>query len=346
MAWATRHYSTQEIDAAGATLINPATSDEEGERAYVVINNWRSCHGYPLNTFQMTLRKKTRTVQHNILVAQRIKRLSSIQFKLRRFRKWLTLSEMQDIGGCRTVLHSLWQVDRLVDSYRASRFTHGVVDEDDYIRNPKPSGYRSYHLIYRYNNPKVPAYNGQKIEIQFRSVLQHAWATAVETVQTFTRQALKSSQGEEAWLRFFALMGTAHARDEDTPFVPNTPTNKRELIRELRHYARELDVEKRLETYRRALQIFARPSASRGARYYLLTLDPVASRVTVRGFKANQLQQAQNTYMAEERIIAWRPGADAVLVSVGSLAALRRAYPNYFLDTRVFINTVRNAMGT
>jgi ppGpp synthetase/RelA/SpoT-type nucleotidyltranferase len=75
---------------------------------------------------------------------------------------------------------------------------------DDYILSPKNSGYRSVHLLYKYNSDKkAPSiYNGLFIEVKIRSRLQHAWATAVETVVTFLQQALKSSQGEEEWLRF------------------------------------------------------------------------------------------------------------------------------------------------
>jgi hypothetical protein len=40
-------------------------------------------------------------------------------------------------------------------------------------------------------------------EIQLRSRLQHAWATTVETVDTFTRQAIKTGGGKAEWRRFF-----------------------------------------------------------------------------------------------------------------------------------------------
>jgi hypothetical protein len=38
------------------------------------------------------------------------------------------------------------------------------------------------------------------------------------------------------------------------------------------------------------------------------------------------------------------PDADAVLVSVDSMAALRRAYPNYFLDTKVFVDLMNETL--
>ncbi len=343
MAWATPKYSRGDVDRAGAVLISPSPPLGELEAAFQVINNWRSSHSFPLNTFQVGLRRNARQIDPESLVAQRLKRLSSIHLKLRRF-KWLTLSELQDIGGCRAVVRSVPRADALVQLYKEGDLKHKLDDEDDYIRKPKRSGYRGVHLIYRYHSNKNTTYNGLTIEMQFRSRLQHAWATAVETVGTFIQQALKSSQGERDWLRFFALMGTAIAIRERTAPVPDTPTGKKELVEELRTYARQLDVEKRLTAYGAALKAVEEPSA-KGAHYFLLALDPDAQRVNIAGYRANELERASNDYLATERLMAERPGADAVLVSVESLASLYRAYPNYFLDTRVFLDAVRQALG-
>lgn len=53
---------------------------------------------------------------------------------------------------------------------------------------------------------------------------------------------------------------------------------------------------------------------------------------------------AAEAYRAVETSIGQSPIRDAVLVSVDSLAALRRAYPNYFLDTTAFLATVYEAL--
>ena len=41
------------------------------------------------------------------------------------------------------------------------------------------------------------------IEVQFRTKLQHMWATAVEMMGIYTNSNLKSSQGDYDILRFF-----------------------------------------------------------------------------------------------------------------------------------------------
>ena len=59
-------------------------------------------------------------------------------------------------------------------------------------------------MIYRYSSDKGKKdYNGLLVEIQIRSKLQHLWATAVETVDFFTSQTIKSNQGQKEWVTFF-----------------------------------------------------------------------------------------------------------------------------------------------
>jgi ppGpp synthetase/RelA/SpoT-type nucleotidyltranferase len=191
--WAKPQFSKKEINRAGKILVDEAPLWEEYQWALEAINNFRSIHGHPLNTFQTTLRIKGRQVDKNIIVAQRIKRLSSIDLKLTRF-PTMTLSQMQDIGGCRGVVSKVADVNKLVNAYLRSDLKHKLHTHDDYMLNPKPTGYRGVHLIYRYFSDKIDTYNTLKIEMQIRSQYQHAWATAVEIVGTFTKQALKSSQ--------------------------------------------------------------------------------------------------------------------------------------------------------
>lgn len=263
---------------------------------------------------------------------------------LDRFPK-MKLTQMQDIGGCRAVVKSVAAVRKLADFYQnKSRIKHKLATCDDYIDNPQLSGYRGIHLVYRYFSDKrgTKIYNDLKIEMQLRSQYQHAWATAVETVGTFIRQALKSSVGEEEWLRFFALMGSAVALRENTAPVPNTPTKKSELISELDYYTDLLNVENRLRAYSDALREIEQ--GAEVAHYYLLRLDPSANELTVTGFQLHEIAEAEDEYAEAERHVKAHPGTDAVLVAVESISALRRAYPNYFADTRVFVEMLKQAL--
>jgi hypothetical protein len=341
MAWVVPQYPRGEIERAGRALVAEHITPDALVNALAIVNNWRSSHSFPLNTMQVGLRAKARQVDSDAVVAQRIKRLSSIEAKLRRFDR-MNLARMQDLGGCRAVVSNVSKVGELVGLYEESRIKHKLVRKDDYIANPQASGYRGVHLVYKYFSDRSATYNGLQIELQLRSPLQHAWATAVETVGTFLAQALKASQGHADWLRFFSLMGSALALRERTPLVPGTPQQRNELVEELRESAQSLDVERRLQTYGAALRTLEDPSVA-NADFFLVALNPGEGTVNIRGYARSELEQATADYMATERALDAIPGAEAVLVSVESLAALQRAYPNYFLDTTAFLRALQRA---
>lgn len=62
-------------------------------------------------------------------------------------------------------------VDRILadGKYRVFVDKNGDVKSKDYIREPKPSGYSSYHII-------LVASNGKCVEVQIRNLCQHLWS--------------------------------------------------------------------------------------------------------------------------------------------------------------------------
>jgi ppGpp synthetase/RelA/SpoT-type nucleotidyltranferase len=351
MAWAKPEYSKRRVNDAGALVAGYTGSSAgvdfiEYVDALNIVNNWRSAHNFPLNTFHVGLRKRGKQIDSGIITAQRIKRLSSIEHKLSRF-PTMTLSQMQDIGGCRAIMRSTKAMKKLCDAYAASELKHILAVNDDYVASPEPSGYRGVHLVYKYFSDRKTDYNTLKIEVQIRSQLQHAWATAVETVGTLQQQALKSSQGEKDWLRFFALASSAFALREGMPSVPGTPTSYRDLVSEMRDYVRRLDLAKRLQAYGTAMQFLSNPQHGRSDNhYFLLEMNPAQRWVEVTTFKFSESTLANQKYLEVERKLKDTLGAEAVLVSVDSLEAVRKAYPNYFLDTEVFVRLIRETTRT
>jgi ppGpp synthetase/RelA/SpoT-type nucleotidyltranferase len=353
MAWAKRQYSKGQIDKAGQILVAANPAADQLDQAFTVINNWRACHAYPLQTIKMTLLSRAKAIDSAALIAQRLKRLPSIALKLRD-NPAMKLSQMQDIGGCRAVMSTISDVRKLTALYekinvKNPRSGRPVQHEKyDYIGFPKPDGYRGYHLVFRYqsNYEDKKAFEGQRIEIQIRSKLQHAWATAVETVQTFTGQALKSKikAGEHEWLRFFSLMGSAIALRESTPLVPGCPENKDDLVSEIRDLSGQLNVEDMLMGWGVAVHnILTGPA--HGAAAFLLELDTSNKTLQTTAFKSDELQKASDEYLRIEKQTEGRPEIQAVLVSVESLEALKAAYPNYYLDTGAFIGAMKYAVG-
>jgi hypothetical protein len=350
MAWTIRQYSKGAIDRAGDALAkagNPAALGNE----LAIINNWRACHGYPLQAIKMTLRKRAKAVSRNALIAQRLKRLPSIALKLKH-NPSMKLSQMQDIGGCRAVMPTMRDLTKVIGIYEKSKSKNPRSgrpvqhDFDDYLLNPKPDGYRGYHLIFKYqsNYREKKSFEGQRIEIQMRTQLQHAWATAVETVQTFTGQALKSKikEGDPQWLRFFSLMGSAIALRESCPTVPGTPWTKKELTEEIRELSEKLSVEEVLKGWGMAVEKLT--SAPGDAAAFLLVLDARDKTLDTTPFKSDELQAASEAYLRIEKQMEGRPEIQAVLVSVEDVTALRDAFPNYYLDTSAFIEAIHVAI--
>lgn len=335
MVWQKPEYSRNQVNRAGQTLCTSNPNDREYQNAIEILNNWRSCHSYPINTFQATLRQKVEKIDSKAFVAQRLKRTPAIISKLQRFTN-MKLSRMQDIGGLRAVVATLKRVYELEESYKQSHFKHQLVTEQDYIRNPKSSGYRSVHMVYRYHNDSAAAYDGLLLELQIRTRLQHAWATAVETMGTFINYALKSSEGPEEWLNFFSITGSAFAHLEDCPPVPKyAHLSKQQTFQKVINDAHTLDVKNRLDAF--AVVVGAINQDKRRGSYHLIVLNPEKKTVTIKTYGRRRLEQANQDYTQEESRISDGEPIQVVLVSAGPIENLRRAYPNFFLDTREFI---------
>jgi len=334
MAWTEPVHSKRQIDRAGEDLVRGDVLDEDRKSAAAVVANWRSSHAFPLNTLQMNLRQQAKKVEAAALVAQRLKRAHSIEFKLRRF-PGMRLSRMQDLGGARAVMSTVPAVRSLLAGFDRSRSLHERVREDDYIETPKDSGYRSVHRVYRYrsNYANQQQWDGLLIELQFRSKLQHAWATAVETVGTFLDQSLKSSQGSGDWLHLFKNISSAFAAREGCPAVPGTYEGA-ELLAFVRDESRRLGIAKKLNQFRAALRHASSVERSKKT-LFLMQLSADGTQLYLESFPS--MAVATDRYAEVERRVETE-GGDAVLVRATSLDALRAAYPNYFLDTEQFLS--------
>ena len=348
--WAAPEHSRAKVNAAGAALIDNAPPEAQRD-ALAVVNNWRAAHGLPLAALHETLREQTQAFGERALTAQRLKRLSSILAKLRRT-PTMQLARMHDIGGCRAVLPTVEDVVALTGACAETMPRQELRRRYDYLAKPRASGYRGVHLVYAYapegSSDATGNHAGLLIEMQLRSRLQHAWATAVETVDAFSGQALKSSEGSAAWLRFFALMGSVIATAEGLPPVPGTPDDGPALRQELKQCAAQLDAASHLQAYSRMLN--ALPGAVRNgrARYfhiYLEVLGGEAAQLRWNEYAEEELDEAIRAYEDVERAIHRFSGAQTVLVRVDSVDTLRRAYPNYFADTALFLAELENAIG-
>ncbi|NTW14579.1 MAG: RelA/SpoT domain-containing protein [Candidatus Moranbacteria bacterium] len=336
--------SKEQINKAGASLV----SNPNDKVALDLANRWRACHAYPINTFNATLRIKSKAFNESVIVAQRLKRMPTIVDKLKRYPS-MKLARMQDIGGLRAVLTSTKCVYELASSYKDTRFRHELVNEKDYIKEPRDEdGYRSIHLIFKYKgaNSIANKYDGLLLELQIRTKLQHIWATAVETMGTFLGQALKARLGDKEWQDFFALVSSAFAISERMPVLPrHRELSKEDIYRAIQKANEELGVLERIKGYAVAVEVISnRPDSSRrGHSYHLVVLNSDARSVQVKSYKKGAVKQALEDYSNIENRALNGEKIEAVLVSAGGpLAVLRQAYPNFFLDIKDFVGKIED----
>lgn len=340
--WKIPEYTKREINQAGEAIRSSDASPEDRTNALRIIDNWRASHAYPLHIFYINLRGKAGS-RADILVAERLKRMESITRKLQHEEK-MQLFRMQDLGGCRMVLPALDLVYLYSEKFQKSNIRHELKKVDDYIQNPKKSGYRSLHLIYRFKTetPEKKIYNQYPmlIELQFRTHLQHIWATAPETIGLFTNQALKSGQGNENILRFFAVVSSLFAIREGTPVVPGTLEDEKELISEIEQLNDKHHILDMLRAIRTVIDHDAENLPDKKG-YYILQLNYERHVLRRWFFKPSDLDAANELYDDLEKK---RNGAplDIVLVRAASYATVKEAYPNYFMDIGEFVDIVKD----
>ena len=113
-------------------------------------------------------------------IEYRIKSLDSIVDKLRRRGYEVTIdniyAHIQDLAGIRVIcnyMDDIYYLRSLLTRFESFQ----VIREVDYIKNPKPSGYRSLHLVV--NVPIVISEGTMvlPVEIQLRTIAMDMWAS-------------------------------------------------------------------------------------------------------------------------------------------------------------------------
>ena len=320
-------YTKGEVNRAGQKLLG--IPSEEYDEAKIILDNWRACHVAPLNSFQKSLRLRLNSLEDKAyVVSQRLKRTPSIISKLKR-NPAMALSRMQDIGGIRAVTKNMLNLRELETAYKKGTKLFTIVQGGkDYIIYPKESGYRGIHLIFKCKN-------GYSIELQVRTQIQHAWATAVETMGTFLNHSLKSSEGPDEWLNFFALASSAFAVLESTPRIPGyDKLTDQETFEKLLKIEKELDILNKLRGFRVVARHIS--NDSKKGQYHLITLDMDIKTASIQSYGAKNISVANAEYSRQEAEISAGRNLQVVLVSSESINALKKAYPSYFLDSELF----------
>lgn len=112
-------------------------------------------------------------------IQSRRKKTASIIDKLKKLDKELTIesiiANLNDVAGIRVIcrfVDDIYKIARML----ARQDDIKLIEVKDYIKNPKPNGYRSYHMIV-----EVPVFfaSGKvlmRVEVQIRTIAMDFWA--------------------------------------------------------------------------------------------------------------------------------------------------------------------------
>ena len=297
-----------------------------------VIEAWRAAHRGVLNTFQAVLRNRTRGT--DITVAQRHKRQRTIFDKLRRFPR-MQLSRMDDVAGCRLIFRNIKELYGFRAAFHKARFKHkrrNDLNKYDYIKRPKDTGYRGIHDVYEYDvrSDVGKPLAGLYVEIQYRTLVQHAWATAVELIGFVTESQPKFQEGDKRYETAMALASEILARAFEKSKGPYPDLDDREVVR------RFVDLDRDIELLRTLRGLNAADKAVTENRNAILIFS-TAGDLEVQTFR-DATDALQALFALEKKY----PDRDVVLVRADTSDEVRLAFKNYFSDARDFIRLVED----
>ena len=113
-------------------------------------------------------------------IKQRIKSPESIAGKLKKKALPVTAEaaekNLSDIAGVRIICAYAKNIYEIVEIIK-NQEAFNVISEKDYLNHPKPSGYRSYHMILEVNLGPLFNNEARRVEIQLRTSAMDFWAT-------------------------------------------------------------------------------------------------------------------------------------------------------------------------
>ena len=315
--------SKSRVSRAGDNVREEQATPED----LAVIEAWRAAHRGVINNFQAILRNRLRG--QRVTVAQRHKRRNTIFDKLQRL-PGMQLARMDDVAGCRLIFRNEKELRKFRESFHRARFNHKLrhdPDKYDYIDKPKSTGYRGIHDVYEYdvNSDAGRPLKGLYVEIQYRTLVQHAWATAVEIVGFITESQPKFERGDDRYQMAMAYASEILARAHEKHRGPFPGLSDRELLDSFLLLDGELNL---MQTLRGLHEAKSQISDKKNS---ILIFDP-SGELTIRSFR-DATDALRELFELEEQM----PGKDIVLVRADSSEEVRTAFRNYFTDAREFI---------
>ncbi len=124
--------------------------------------------------------------------------------------------------------------------------------------------------------------------------------------------------------------------------VPPSRMSTRDLFAEIVDMDEKNRFSEKLLAFSKAMQHVDLPTRQNNSNaYYIIVVNPIARRVMLYTYGTNEYEEAAADYARLEQENAGTM-IDQVLVSVKNMKALKKAFPNYFVDVEQFIEYIRD----
>lgn len=341
MAWPEPLHSKSQVKRAGARIAEAYTRDgmahvglNVSSEDYQIVENWRASHGAVLNTAQAWLRRLEG--DSSPVVGQRLKRYKTIVDKISSGRS-INLSSMHDIAGVRAIFRNHENLtefrERMLDSRAKHKLQHAE-DKYDYISSPKPTGYRGIHFAYARVSPSKSGlvWNGLKFEVQLRTAVQHAWATAVEVYDSTSRARYKFSPSDDPAYMQFLIISEIFARVYENRNSCLPEASDRELVSAARNLEEQTQMVSTIENLRLAGDVGA------------LKKNTILQRTANGELVVHRFSSLPTALRSISEIEARQETVNAVLVGASAPQQIRDAFRNYFDDTQHFVELLQDGL--
>ena len=176
-------------------------------------------------------------------------------------------------------------------------------------------------------------FKGRKIEVQIRTKLQHLWATTVEVIDVIENETLKTRPdgANEDWKRLLVIMSKFFAVEEGKDIMSDAEHN--EYKKELRELNDKLSVYQKLFSFQGALDVAEIKQKSTASAYTILSYHEEKNLCWAFIFSKTDEEKALAKYAELEK----EESLNVLLIAGSDIKSIEKAYPNYIIDTREFL---------
>ena len=141
-------------------------------------------------------------------ISSRLKTIDSILDKIKYNKVEEDIIQIQerilDIAGIRIVCQYEDDVYKMVELLKESHH-FDIIKEKDYIKSPKKSGYRSYHLIINTHIHLISGTETVPVEIQIRTLAMDFWANLEHKMKYKAKEKVDKKTSKE-WINYAKII--------------------------------------------------------------------------------------------------------------------------------------------